>query len=1075
MIKESSIDDVRNADAIQVITHFLPELKRSGAVYQCKSPFSNEKTGSFTVFPRTNTFKCFSSGIGGDAIKFVQLFKRVSFYEAIESIAQLSNIILQHEEVSEEFQRKTDYKQQLFELTSLSANKYSGELIKLDDLHWVKKMITERQINQETIANFGIGFAPADFKFLTNPIIENAKLELGNNTGLVSTKEGNSYDFFRDKLIFPIHDIRGNIVGFGGRRSNEADGPKYINSKDSDIYKKQSVLYGLYQAKAEIAKSRTAILVEGYTDVTAMHQSGCEVAVANCGTAAMSPVQCSLLSRLANHIIICRDNDGSELSESGNFQKGIGAMMKDINILLAANFKVSVMILPEGEDPDSFSRKTENAKDYFLNKDNHEDAVIWKTLKLKTKAANDPDAISEMVTEIAEMLFQIKDDVKRGHYLELVRKIIKQPAKVLKDKIQSFIAVAEKKSEVSGKSENKDAERMGLPDGADFSMYMTKGFVEFGNCIYFRGRERFFGGTNFRITPLFFVKGQQDNKRLCEVTFMNGIKRVIDFDVEDFITMAKFESKLLKIDSLFFSPDVTVNHFKLYKNSILGNFIIANEVKTLGWTEQGFFAFADFIFKDGVIKKVNNYGIVQLDNLAKPELKDDEKIYFDDVDHYYLPSSSVMYKTALEGDDQYENDRFLTFKKSPIHINSWFKQIDLVYGNKSYSAISFALASLFKDLFMSKLDFFPILFLSGEKGAGKTVYAESVAELFVQNQKGFDLNASTPVAFHRRLSRLKNCPTVLEEFNDNLPSNIKQSIKGSFNGFGREMGKATGDNRTTTTKVNCSLIILSQYLSSWDDNSITSRSVIEHFIKPQEARTEQQKENYATLKMWQKVGLNSLLCDLLIYRKKMEEEMLPTYTKIMNSFMKELKGKDYQERMLQNYALLLTPVAILQGLFEFPFEYDAIKEHFKNAILDSSDLIIESEGLAEFWRVLEFLLDTHRIKNGKEFKIDKPLEISLQGRKGEDSTVWKNDEKRNILFLRLGAVQQLYHKEVSTREGVDVIGESTLKNYFKSKKYFIGAVKSMRFEDTSTSAYAFNYDLLLHGGILNLTRSAEEP
>jgi hypothetical protein len=289
------------------------------------------------------------------------------------------------------------------------------------------------------------------------------------------------------------------------------------------------------------------------------------------------------------------------------------------------------------------------------------------------------------------------------------------------------------------------------------------------------------------------------------------------------------------------------------------------------------------------------------------------------------------------------------------------------------------------------------------------------------------------------------------------------------------MGKATGDNRTTTTKVNCSLIILSQYLSSWDDNSITSRSVIEHFIKPQEARTEQQKENYATLKMWQKVGLNSLLCDLLIYRKKMEEEMLPTYTKIMNSFMKELKGKDYQERMLQNYALLLTPVAILQGLFEFPFEYDAIKEHFKNAILDSSDLIIESEGLAEFWRVLEFLLDTHRIKNGKEFKIDKPLEISLQGRKGEDSTVWKNDEKRNILFLRLGAVQQLYHKEVSTREGVDVIGESTLKNYFKSKKYFIGAVKSMRFEDTSTSAYAFNYDLLLHGGILNLTRSAEEP
>lgn len=1073
MIKETSIDDVRSADIVQVISHFLPELKKAGAVYQCKSPFSNEKTGSFTVFPRTNTFKCFSSGVGGDAIKFVQQFKRVSFFDAVQTIASICNIVLQEEEVSEEVKRKADHKQQLFDLTSLAANKYAGELLKLEESHWAKKMIAERQINQETIANFGIGYAPADFKFLTNPIIDNAKLELGNNTGLITTKDGKSYDFFRDKLIFPIHDARGNIVGFGGRRSNEADGPKYINSKDSDIYKKQSVLYGLYQAKAEIAKSRTAILVEGYTDVTAMHQNGCEIAVANCGTASLSAVQCGLLSRLANHIILCRDNDGSDLSESGQFQKGIGAMMKEINVLLAANFKVSVMILPEGEDPDSFSRKTANAKDYFLNKDNHQDAVIWKTMKLKNKAANDPDAISEMVTEVAEMLFQIKDDVKREHYIDTCRKLIKQPAKVLKDKIKSFVAVAEKKSEISSIAESKDAERMGLPDGANFGEFMTKGFVEHGNSIWFRGRERFFLGSNFKITPLFFVKGQQENKRLCEVTFLNGTKRIIDFDVEDFITMAKFEAKLLKIDSLFFSPDVTVNHFKLYKNSILGNFIIANEVKTLGWTEQGFFAYADCIFKDGVIKRVNNYGIVQLDNLSKPELTEDEKIYFDDVDHYYLPSSSVMYKTAQEGDDPYENDRYLTFKKSPIHINTWFKQIALVYGKKSYTGISFALATLFKDLFMSKLDFFPILFCSGEKGSGKTIFAESIAELFVQNQKGFDLNASTPVAFHRRLSRLKNCPTVLEEFNDNLPNNIKQSIKGSFNGFGREMGKATGDNRTTTTKVNCSLIILSQYLSSWDDNSITSRSVIEHFIKPQESYTEEQKENYATLKKWQKVGLNSMLCDVLIYRKKMEEELLPTYTKIMNFFIKDLRGKDYQERMLQNYALLLTPIAILEELFEFPFSYEDLAMHFKNAILDSSDLIIESEGLAEFWRVLEFLLDTHRIKENKEFKVDLPEEIQLQGRKGEPSIPWKNLDRKRLLFLRLNAVHQLYHKEVSTREGVDVIGENTLKNYFKSKKYFIGSVKSMRFEDTSTSAYVFDYDMMIHGGILNLTRQAQ--
>jgi len=178
--------------------------------------------------------------------------------------------------------------------------------------------------------------------------------------------------------------------------------------------------------------------------------------------------------------------------------------------------------------------------------------------------------------------------------------------------------------------------------------------------------------------------------------------------------------------------------------------------------------------------------------------------------------------------------------------------------------------------------------------------------------------------------------------------------------------------------------------------------------------------------------------------------------------------------MLQNYLALLVPISILKPHFHFPFTEQEIWQQFKEAIIDSSDLIIESEGLAEFWRVLEFLLDKHLIKTGKEFKIDKPIDISLQGRKGEASIPWKNDNNVSVLFLRLGAVQQLYHKEVSTREGMDVIGEATMKNYFKSKKYFIGSVKSMRFEDTSTSAYAFNYDMMHEMGIVNLMRSADD-
>ena len=349
--------------------------------------------------------------------------------------------------------------------------------------------------------------------------------------------------------------------------------------------------------------------------------------------------------------------------------------------------------------------------------------------------------------------------------------------------------------------------------------------------------------------------------------------------------------------------------------------------------------------------------------------------------------------------------------------------------------------------------------------------------LFLYKQEPFDLNSGTPVAFYRRLSRIMNAPTMLEEYHDNVDDKIFQPIKGAYDGRGREMGKATGDNRTTTTKVNCSLIILSQYLSSRDDNSLTSRSIVEHFIKPQEAFTNVQLEEYAKLKSWEEEGLSSMLMDIIKHRPMVEENIHTTYAAINKQMKIDLKGIEYQERMLQNYVALLAPMKLLWEQFTFPFTYETMYNQFKEAIIDSSDLIIESEGLAEFWRTLEYLLDRKPFPlliKDTHFAIDKPISLSFQTRKGEKDTVWQNDSRKDILILRLNAVHQLYHKEVSTREGNEVIGENTLRNYFKSKKYFLGSVKSHQFNDTKTSAYVFDYSMMYEGGVLNLTRGVQE-
>jgi DNA primase catalytic core len=1064
MYTEKSIDEVRNADIVTIIGHFC-ELKRSGSKWTCESPFNHSKD-SFFVTPSLNMYKCFSTGKGGDGISFVQIYKSVSFGEAVKIIADICGIVLQEEQLSEEAERKRSYKQELFDIQAMACLKYEMNLQNADDDHWVKKMLIERDINQATVEKFRIGYAPTEWKFITNPLIEKAKLEQAVNVGLSITKEGNSYDFFRDKLLFPVRDVRGNVLGFGGRKSNEADGPKYINTKETEIYNKSHVLYGLFENKEFISKSKTVFLVEGYTDVTGLSQHGCELAVATGGTA-LTPEQAKLVHRFADHVIILRDNDG--LDDKGNEQKGILAALRDINILLAEGFRVSIVILPEKEDPDSYARKTEHVEKMLFG--NAEDAVNWKSIKIKNKAANDPNELSNAVNEVSLMLSVIKDDIVRNAYQKNCAKILKQPEKVIKEKIESFYKVAEIKAAQTDKVQVESIEKLGLPTGADYKQFLDKGYVTHENNVYFRGKNSFYKGSNFRITPLFHVYGKQENKRLCEVISETGIKRLIDFDTADFNQMAKFELKLLDEGNFTFTSEVNANQFKLMRNEILGNFITAHELRTLGWQYEGFFAYSNCVYHNGVTKIPNDYGIIHLDSGVKVETE-----YVEDVKYYYSPSASVMYKNSRDGDDPYENDRYLVYKQAPIAFHTWMAQMKKVYGKKAVTGIACAFFALFRDLFVKTFQVSPILFLAGEKGSGKSKFAESLAAMFSYKQPAFDLNAGTISAFSRRISRTTNTLTILEEYNDiSTELKIKQSIKGSYDNRGREIGQNTGDNKTKVTKVNCCLIILSQYLSSWDDNSITSRSIIEHVIKPQENFTEEAVAAYNLLQSWEEEGLTSFMLEIVKYRDVVEESYRQVYSEIIKQLKKELKNTDYQERMLQNYTVLLTPMKILFDKFQFPFTYKEMQDQFKEAIIDSSDLIVESEGLAEFWKTLEYLRDRKPfplLAENFHFMIDTPVTLKLQGRKNEESEIWNNDKRVQVMYLRLNAVHQLYHKEVSTRDGVDVIHENTLRNYFKSKKYFLGSVKSVHFDDTSTSAYVFNYTMMHENGILNLLRTA---
>jgi DNA primase catalytic core len=1071
MYKQSSIDQVREADIVAVVSRYA-ELKRAGSLYECKSPFNpNDKTPSFKVSPVKNNFVCYSTQKKGDAIKFVMEKESCAFYEAIKIISDICGIALEHEEETVEAKKKRSEKEELLKLLEWSAKKYQTTLNNLPNTHWCKKMLVERGFNEETLTTFGIGYASDEWKFLTTPIIEHAKLENGKTVGLVNVKDGNSFDFFKNRLIFPIEDVNGNVIGFGGRCADDDPakdaGRKYINTKETILYSKSRSLYGIFQAKRSMVQTKTAVLTEGYTDVTALHQYGCDMAVASGGTA-LTDDQCKLLKKFAAQVIICRDNDGFD--DAGNPKAGTKAALEDIDKLLLNGFKVSVVIFPEGEDPDSYSRKHENIKNFIF--ESAQDAVLWKTTFLKNQAANDPDKLSDAVTLVAQMLYQIKDDIKHATYVKECNKILKTQIAALKQRITEHASKVVEKID-KGTADDTTSIDLGLPPGADFEEFKKYRFCTIGNSCWFQGRNgSFLKGTNYRITPLFHVYGKNDNKRLCEVVNEVGSKKLIDFDSSDFVSQNKFDEALIKEGYFVKNESFSAQHFTLMRNRILSDFITAFELKTLGWQREGFFAFANCVYYKGIIKNVNEYGIVQVEVSSSTQSE-----YFEDVKHFYSPAFSEIYKHTRDDDDPYENDRYFVYKKAPVTMDTWMKQMQKVYNEKCIIGISSVFFSLFRDLFVKTHAVSPLLFLSGEKGSGKSKYAESLASLFTYKQPAFDLNGSTLVAFSRRIGRTRNAITLLEEFHDNVDLKILQSIKGSYDNRGRELGMATGDNRTKVAKVNCFLVMLSQYLSSWDDNAITSRSIIQHFIKPQEQFTQQEIAEYSLLKDWEEEGLTSLVLDIVQHRDEVEKNYIKTYADIINKFKKDLKAHDYQERMLQNYVVIMTPITILWKHFTFPFSYEELYQLCKNAIIDSSDLIIESEGLSEFWKTLEYLLDRQPyplLVTGTHFIIDKPAGLKLQGRKGEKEIEWLNEKRKRVLFLRLNAVHQLYHKEVSTREGVDVIGENTLRNYFKSKKYFVGSVRSHRFTDTATSAYIFDYDMMEHNGILNLIRTKVE-
>ena len=430
MIDPATVQQILDAtEIVDVISEFVV-LKKRGTSLIGLCPFHNEKTPSFNVSRTKGMFKCFGCGKGGSAVNFIMEHEHYSYSEALKWLARKYHVeVKEKEESPEAILERNEQESQL--IVSEFAQKYfaqqlwetnTGRLIGLSYLR-------ERGVRDDIIKKFGIGYCP-DGKdtFTTEAINAGYHLKFLEKTGLTIKRDEWIRDRFAGRVMFPIHSISGRVIGFGGRTlSADKTIAKYLNSPESEIYHKSRVLYGIFQAKRSIIKEDKCYLVEGYTDVTSLHQSGIENVVASSGTS-LTIEQIRLVRRFTNNVTIIYDGD----------QAGIKASLRGIDMVLEEGINVKVLPLPQGEDPDTFSRSMGASQLENYIRENETDFIKFKTQLLLSGAEKDPLSRASLISDIVLSISKIPDDIVRTEYLRECSKQLEVREEILYNEIRKL-------------------------------------------------------------------------------------------------------------------------------------------------------------------------------------------------------------------------------------------------------------------------------------------------------------------------------------------------------------------------------------------------------------------------------------------------------------------------------------------------------------------------------------------------------------------------------------------------------------------------------------------------------------
>jgi len=453
LISQESIQQILSRiDIVEIVGSFI-KLKKRGANYLGLCPFHNEKSPSFTVSPSKEIYKCFGCGKSGNSISFLMEAEKYSYVEALRWLAAKYNVEIEESETSPEFKQQQQVADSLYIINNFAQKYFTEALLNSEEGQDIAlSYLKERGFREEIIKKFQLGYnGEARDGFTKAALASQYSLEYLQKTGLVNVRDGNAYDNYRGRIIFPIHNQSGKVLGFGARIIKKNDkAPKYINSPENEIYVKSKILYGSYFARQAIDKADECLLVEGYTDVVSLHQAGVENVVASGGTS-LTPDQLRLIKKYTNNLTIIYDGDGA----------GIKAALRGLDLALEESLNVKLVLIPDGEDPDSYVNKVGAAEFINFVNNNKKDFILFQLGIALKDAGSDSTKKSIVVNQIAETISKInktEDFTRQQDYIKQCSEILKIEESGLHALVNKFIREKVNKEETRVSREQRFAE-----------------------------------------------------------------------------------------------------------------------------------------------------------------------------------------------------------------------------------------------------------------------------------------------------------------------------------------------------------------------------------------------------------------------------------------------------------------------------------------------------------------------------------------------------------------------------------------------------------------------------------------